>query len=71
MIVYFQDYNTDKVLIAPVMDFIPNVGERVDIDKIWYVVVERTFHIDRCVACTTCTIYVKEEDYLKRKLDNL
>ena len=71
MLVYFQDYNTDKILLAPAMDFIPNVGERVDIDKTWYVVVERTFHIDRHPACTTCTIYVREEADVEKILSNL
>lgn len=57
MITFFQDYDTDEVLLAPDMDITPNKGERVIIDKVWYIVVERTFHLDN----PFCTIYVKKE----------
>ena len=57
MITFFQDYDTDEVLSAPDMDIAPIKDERVMIDNVWYVVVERTFHLDN----PFCTIYVKKE----------
>ena len=57
MLIFFQDYDTDEVLSATDMDIAPNKDERVMIDNVWYVVVERTFHLDNPI----CTIYIKEE----------
>ena len=58
MITFFQEYNTDRILTSPDVYIAPNKGERVMIDSIWYVVVERIFHIGNN---SSCTIYVKEE----------
>lgn len=58
MIIHFQDYDTYRILSAPDIDIAPNKDEHVMIDDVWYVVVERTFHLG---SHPYCDIYVKFE----------
>ncbi len=63
MITFFQDYDTDGILSSLDIDIAPSKNERVMIDGVWYVVVERTFHIGNHPHCA---IYVKEEEQKPR-----
>ena len=61
MRVFFQDTDTEDVLFkAEDAPAIPNVGESVMIDTIWYVVTERTFHCNNGSGYS-CTLWVKED----------
>lgn len=63
MTVFFQDHETEDVIFktedSPV---IPNVGESVRLEKVWYKVTERTFyykHLTSRMDGNSCTIWVK------------
>ena len=57
MITYFHYHTTAKTLAISEMGALPNKGELVMIDAIWYVVVRRTFYIYKSPVCL---IWVKE-----------
>ena len=58
MMIFFQDYGTDRILSVPDINIVPNKDERVKIGDVWYVVVERTFNLG---SRKCCSVYVKEE----------
>ena len=62
MTVFFQDHETEDVIFktedSPV---IPNVGESVRLENVWYKVTERTFYYEHLITMdnNSCTIWVK------------
>ena len=63
MTVFFQDPETEDVIFqtedSPI---VPNVGESVRIENMWYDVVERTFyyeHLSAAMDDNSCTVWVK------------
>ena len=62
MTVFFQDQESEDVLFQTEDSLcIPNVGENVMIEKVWYEVVERTFYYKHLITMddNSCTLWVK------------
>ena len=62
MILYIQDYDTEKVLFETCDVFaVPNAGEEIYIKNVWYKVKSRSFYFnDEGKRGSSCSLFVRE-----------